>query len=111
MAEATTKMDAKSAIERIIADLTDRRGLRQAWEGIDDDTQEEIKATWERIVDGPTPGGEKLVLVRDPDPVEEHAILAHLESEGHDPGVEVAMNFDLEDDGAIVVTLRIKRSI
>lgn len=35
---------------RIIRDFTDRRGLRQEWENIDDDIQEEIIETWINIV-------------------------------------------------------------
>lgn len=35
---------------RIISDFTDRRGLRQEWENIDDDIQEEIIETWINIV-------------------------------------------------------------
>ncbi len=38
-------------VEDIVADLTGRRGLRQAWEDIDDDVQEEIKKKWITIVD------------------------------------------------------------
>ena len=34
------------AIDGIIADLTDRRGLRQEWEQIDDDIKTEIRNTW-----------------------------------------------------------------
>lgn len=36
-----------AAIER---DFTDRRGLRQEWEQIDDEIQEEIRATWRKLV-------------------------------------------------------------
>lgn len=32
-------------------DLTHRRGLRQAWERIDADTQDEIRDEWGRVVD------------------------------------------------------------
>lgn len=31
---------------RLLEDLTDRRGLRQQWEQIDDDIQEEIIQRW-----------------------------------------------------------------
>lgn len=41
---------ATLAVSGIIEDLTDRRGLRQEWEQIDDDTQEEIKGRWRGIV-------------------------------------------------------------
>lgn len=36
-------------VEAIVCDLSDRRGLRHEWEGIDDDVREEIKAEWTRI--------------------------------------------------------------
>lgn len=35
------------AIER---DFTDRRGLRQEWEQIDDDVKKDIRKTWRTIV-------------------------------------------------------------
>ena len=34
----------------ILSDFTDRRGLRQEWEQIDDDIQEEMIETWIEIV-------------------------------------------------------------
>jgi hypothetical protein len=34
----------------ILSDFTDRRGLRQEWEQIDDDIQEEMIETWIDIV-------------------------------------------------------------
>lgn len=42
---------AEIIIRRIIADLTDRSGLRQEWEEIDERIQQEIVATWTAIVD------------------------------------------------------------
>ncbi len=41
---------AEKIVKEILADLTDRRGLRQEWENIDDDIQEEIKSEWIKIV-------------------------------------------------------------
>lgn len=41
---------ARKAVDNIIADLKDRRGLRQEWEGIDDDVQQEIRKVWRQIV-------------------------------------------------------------
>jgi hypothetical protein len=38
------------AVDQIIHDLRDRRGLRQAWEAIDEDVREEIREEWARIV-------------------------------------------------------------
>ena len=35
----------------IITDLTDRRGLRQEWEEIDGDIQDEIIEKWKNIID------------------------------------------------------------
>jgi hypothetical protein len=39
-----------SIVGRIVADLTDRRGLRQEWESIDEDVRQEIMETWGDIV-------------------------------------------------------------
>lgn len=41
---------AWDAVAEIVADMTDRRGLRQAWESIDEDIREEIAAKWAAIV-------------------------------------------------------------
>lgn len=52
---------AQTTADEIIADLCDRRGLRQAFEEIDAGIQEEIRAAWAQIVrkvfrsDGPKP--------------------------------------------------------
>ena len=43
---------AKKIIHSIIDDLSDRRGLRQEWEKIDEDIQNEIKESWISIVLG-----------------------------------------------------------
>ena len=40
----------QSIVDDFVADFTDRRGLRQEWEQIDPDIQEEIKAEWCSIV-------------------------------------------------------------
>jgi len=53
---------AQIVVAEIIADLTDRRGLRQEWEQIDPGTRQEIVATWEGIVRRHlygAPGGER----------------------------------------------------
>lgn len=42
---------AKKIVEAILQNLTDRRGLRQEWDQIDDEIQNEIREAWERIVD------------------------------------------------------------
>lgn len=41
---------ATAAVRGIIADLSDRRGLKWEWQGIDDDVRAEIVATWEQLV-------------------------------------------------------------
>ena len=33
---------AVTVVKRIVDDLTDRRGLRQAWEEVDEDIQQEV---------------------------------------------------------------------
>ena len=43
-------MNVKRTVKRIIADLTDRRGLRQEWEQIDADVQKEITKAWQTII-------------------------------------------------------------
>ena len=35
----------------ILADLTDRKGLRQAWEEIDKETQAEIEEEWIELIE------------------------------------------------------------
>jgi hypothetical protein len=41
---------AKQIVDGILEDLLGRRGLRQEWEGIDLEIQDEIRGTWEAIV-------------------------------------------------------------
>ena len=41
---------AKIIVDGIIKDLTDRRGLRQEWDQLDDEIQQEINDTWVAIV-------------------------------------------------------------
>jgi trans-2-enoyl-CoA reductase len=41
---------ASEIVQKIIGNLTDRRGLRQAWDEIDEDIQTEIAETWQGIV-------------------------------------------------------------
>jgi hypothetical protein len=38
------------AVDSIIADFTDRRGLRQEWENIDEDVKNDIIEVWECIM-------------------------------------------------------------
>ena len=37
---------ARRVVEAIIKDFTDRRGLRQAWDALDDDIKADIKQEW-----------------------------------------------------------------
>lgn len=37
-------------VDRIIKDLKDRKGLRQAWDAIDPDLKDEIKDEWRSII-------------------------------------------------------------
>ena len=46
------------AVHKILADMTDRRGLRQEWEQIDPDIQAEIRETWTEIVESVFTNGE-----------------------------------------------------
>jgi hypothetical protein len=41
---------ADKAVDKIIYDLSDRRGLRQEWDQIDDEIKCEIKAIWTKII-------------------------------------------------------------
>jgi len=41
---------ASQIVREIVADLSDRRGLRHEWEQIDPDIQREIVETWTKIV-------------------------------------------------------------
>jgi len=44
------KQTAENIISDIVLDLTDRRGLRQDWERIDEDIQIEIFEAWQNII-------------------------------------------------------------
>ena len=48
---AQPKQAAARAVDDIISDLCDRRGLRQEWKGIDKDIQKEICNAWRVIVE------------------------------------------------------------
>lgn len=41
---------ATDIVDAILADMTDRRGLRHQWDQIDRDIQQEIRDTWAEIV-------------------------------------------------------------
>jgi hypothetical protein len=42
----------EAAVEAIVADLRGRRGLKWAWDVVDDDVRSEIKAVWAAIIRG-----------------------------------------------------------
>lgn len=44
-------MNAAVLVERLLDDLTDRRGFRQVWDEIDLVTRNEIKCAWKDIID------------------------------------------------------------
>jgi uncharacterized lipoprotein YehR (DUF1307 family) len=46
---AMAKDVADKIVEEIIKDLNDRRGLRQEWDMLDEETVAEIKADWKKI--------------------------------------------------------------
>lgn len=41
---------SEEIVKKIVADLTDRGGLQNEWEAIDEETRKEIEATWRHIV-------------------------------------------------------------
>lgn len=44
-------MISETIVDKIIEDLTDRRGLRQEWEQLDEEIQQEIRQSWIELVD------------------------------------------------------------
>ena len=40
------------AVDSLVMDISDRRGLKQEWAGIDEETKEEIMGVWEAIIRG-----------------------------------------------------------
>jgi hypothetical protein len=50
MSDVNAKSVSKRIVKAILVDLTDRRGLGQEWDAIDEDIQKEIKAGWVAIV-------------------------------------------------------------
>lgn len=47
----TPRAKAKRILAAIMADLTDRRGIRQAFEGIDDEVMAELRETLIAIIE------------------------------------------------------------
>ncbi len=48
---STPSKEAQAAVQAVLADFTDRRGLRQAWEGVDVDIRKEIEERWAELID------------------------------------------------------------
>jgi hypothetical protein len=46
----TIEERARQAVDEIITDLSDRRGLKREWAQIDADVQEEICQTWAELI-------------------------------------------------------------
>jgi hypothetical protein len=57
------KDESLAKVYDIITDLTDRRGLRQEWEQIDSDIQDEIIAKWRDIIEGKKVKSKKKVVL------------------------------------------------
>ena len=47
--QSVTDQDVRDAIDELIKDITDRRGFRQVWDEIDNDTKAEIIDSWTNI--------------------------------------------------------------
>jgi len=47
----TPRQAARRIVDEIVADLTDRRGLRQEWDQIDDDVKAKIVNKWLNIAE------------------------------------------------------------
>ena len=45
-----TEKEAAKAVDLILADLQDRGGFGDVWDGIDDGVRDEIRSKWVRIV-------------------------------------------------------------
>lgn len=45
-----TQAAASKAVAEIVKSISDRKGLRQVWDSIDDDVKAEIEAEWTRII-------------------------------------------------------------
>jgi len=45
-----TREQAQEAVREIVRDLSDRRGLKWAWDDIDEDIQAEIKKRWADLI-------------------------------------------------------------
>jgi hypothetical protein len=52
------KIRARQIVDKIVDDLTDRAGLENVWEELDEDIQNEIKQEWQEIIISNLPSGE-----------------------------------------------------
>lgn len=59
MQMSTTPTKIEAAVDAIIADLRDRRGLRQEWDQIDEEIALEIRDEWVRILEENLDAGTK----------------------------------------------------
>lgn len=50
MSISMDKKIAKEVVDLLVKDLCNRRGLRQEWEGIDDDIRKEIREKWISLI-------------------------------------------------------------
>jgi hypothetical protein len=50
---------ARKIMRNILADVTDRRGWRQEWDGFDDDIKREIRREWLKIILAALPSTER----------------------------------------------------
>ena len=48
--DTTSGMRARMAVDEILKDLCDRRGLKHEWQRIDPEIQDEIRTAWEAAV-------------------------------------------------------------
>lgn len=50
-AQDVSEINPYFVVDAVVKDLTDRRGLRQEWEQIDEEIQQEIREAWAGIVE------------------------------------------------------------
>lgn len=48
--DATRRVNAIVAVNHLLSDILGRKGLGNAFEEIDEDTQEEIRGQWQEII-------------------------------------------------------------
>lgn len=75
---ASVRFQMARCVDRIIADLCDRRGLRQAWESIPRETRLEIRREWALLA------GEEFARADRGEPESEQARLCRESDEAND---------------------------